>query len=530
MTGGEDRNHDSEHRAEQPKVGSDVLDDSRQLRQRLKLDDRTKDNMLAAAVALARDEDAARVFQNHGIVAGSRARAKALADRVRSLMAASLEQAAPEHWLPAGCLLLRPVWIKQNAPNIIDWWADPLVVSADGQHATRTIHVRLPEELKTDAIVYDLRLRNGETEQNRHDKHRSREEACVRRLDSAAAAAYRARKSELQREQRLTQQTGDEDAVVRRILDNLIARLEREASREQLTWHCPGGCAPGSDCARAAFRMRCLPGDDDLRQLLHAQWRQQRKLVEFGKFRGESGHRFVRVDEQVRCYHQQEQELQQVPGYDASFGEAATIAEMKHDFLSTWSGKCAPLDHWSKDHRSPGASGGVLVPEYLGAQPFHPTAINPYTSMPPDQFGPDHRPVGPIACARRGCVGCCYCRDQPAPSPYVQTRRRGLIKCVQEWSKWQTIDELRADIECMILDAESQIERARLQPMPSYLLERTREPSSAGGGTVICIAGAVRRLISADELAEWSTRLNIHSIYLQVRFPARLRGPGPLHS
>ena len=490
-----------------------------------------KKEHLAVALLLARNPslEPRSVWKSHGVSGSGDIRKRIVGWRGKIIDEALLNMCANDLELDQSpvesikSLIVPQSWWQKHAPGIKTLSYDAPVVSADQTYATRAVHACIIgcDELQHGVVTYDLPAKKH------RDVHRRREEACIRSLDSAAADAHRARMSELQREQRLSQHTGDEDAVVRRVLNNLIARLEREASRAQQTWHCPGGCAPGSECARAAFRLQCLPGDDDLRQLLHAQWRQQRKLVEFGEFRGESGHRFVRADEQARCYHQQEQELQHVPGYDASFGDAAAIAEMKHDFLLTWSGNGAPLGHWSEDHRSPGASGGVLVPEYLGAQP---TAINPYSSMPPDQFGPDHWPVGPIACARRGCVGCCDCRDQPAPAPYVQTRRRGLIKWVQEWSKWQTIDELRADIECMVSDAESEIERARLQPMPSYLLERTREPSSAGGGAVICIAGAVRRLISADELAEWSSRLNIHSIYLQVRFPARLRGPGPLHS
>ena len=258
-------------------------------------------------------------------------------------------------------------WWQKHAPGIktLSYDAPVVEISADQTYATRAVHASIIgcDELQHGVVTYDLPAKKH------RDVHRRREEACIRSLDSAAADAHRARMSELQREQRLSQHTADEDAVVRRVLNNLIARVEREASRAQQTWHCPGGCAPGSECARAAFRLQCLPGDDDLRQLLHAQWRQQRKLVEFGEFRGESGHRFVRVDEQARCYHQQEQELQHVPGYDASFGDAAAIAEMKHDFLLTCSGNGAPLGHWSEDHRSPGASGEVLVSEYLGAQP-----------------------------------------------------------------------------------------------------------------------------------------------------------------
>jgi hypothetical protein len=40
-----------------------------------------------------------------------------------------------------------------------------------------------------------------------------------------------------------------------------------------------------------------------------------------------------------------------------------------------------------------------------------------------NRFGPDWRPVGRVACARRGCSGCCYCRGFNEPLPtYLQAR------------------------------------------------------------------------------------------------------------
>ena len=56
----------------------------------------------------------------------------------------------------------------------------------------------------------------------------------------------------------------------------------------------------------------------------------------------------------------------------------------------------------------------------------------------------------------------------------------------------------------------------RLQPMPVYLLQRQPE-SPAGSGCVWCISGALRGLVAAEELAEWSDALVSLSICLQVR-------------
>ena len=66
--------------------------------------------------------------------------------------------------------------------------------------------------------MYDLVLRDGETTTARDDKHRRREEACFRRLDAAAAEAYRAQRAREQRCRRA------DEAAVRDVLYNAIER------------------------------------------------------------------------------------------------------------------------------------------------------------------------------------------------------------------------------------------------------------------------------------------------------------------
>ena len=63
---------------------SDEPSDMKLLRQRLKIDARTKPGTLAAAAALARDSglDAAKVFDEHKVPPGSHTRAKVLAERI----------------------------------------------------------------------------------------------------------------------------------------------------------------------------------------------------------------------------------------------------------------------------------------------------------------------------------------------------------------------------------------------------------------------------------------------------------------
>ena len=203
-------------------------DEIRALRQRLKLDARTKPSMLAAAVALAQDTDAgrdpAKVFRDHSIPSGSQGRAKALAARIVSLPAA----AAPASWLPGNALLLQANWIQAHASSVAAVTLGALVVADDGQHAARPIYARFigSDVSQADEVVYDLVLRDGETHKARDDKHRRREEGCIRRLDGAAAGAHRAKRAREQRSRR-----ADEEAV-RGALEHVIVQLERQAQQE----------------------------------------------------------------------------------------------------------------------------------------------------------------------------------------------------------------------------------------------------------------------------------------------------------
>ena len=78
-----------------------------------------------------------------------------------------------------------------------------------------------------------------------------------------------------------------------------------------------------------------------------------------------------------------------------------------------------------------------------------------------DRFGPDHHPVGPSACARRGCPGCCYCIGQaPLPiylkvlvlKPPVWSRgmicdRAALDPWRRAYPKWLSLDKLGCLVE-----------------------------------------------------------------------------------
>ena len=76
-------------------------------------------------------------------------------------------------------------------------------------------------------VVYDLLLCDGETPKARDDKHRRREEACIRHLDAAAAEAHRAKpRAREQRSRRVN------EAAVRDVLEDVIVQLERQAQQE----------------------------------------------------------------------------------------------------------------------------------------------------------------------------------------------------------------------------------------------------------------------------------------------------------
>jgi hypothetical protein len=211
----------------QPASDADEPADMKALRRRLKLDNHTKPDMLAAAAAFALDAslDLAKVLSEHKVPLSSRGRAKALAARIASLP----EAEAAERWLPADTLLLRPDWIQTNAAGLLAISTDALVISSDGQHAMRTVRAQVSgsDETRADKVVYDLLLRDGETHKAREEKHRLREKACIRRLDDAAAAAHRVRRGCEQRRRRT------DEAAVRDVLEHMIVQLEQQAQREE---------------------------------------------------------------------------------------------------------------------------------------------------------------------------------------------------------------------------------------------------------------------------------------------------------
>ena len=97
--------------------------------------------------------------------------------------------AAPFHCID-GELMLTSQWINENAVNLKEFRAGPVVVSACGRYAARAIDAwnELCDEQVLGEIVYDLPPADGDGEvewKHRRDMHRRREEAAVVTLAGA---------------------------------------------------------------------------------------------------------------------------------------------------------------------------------------------------------------------------------------------------------------------------------------------------------------------------------------------------------
>ena len=387
-------------------------------------------------------------------------------------------------------------WLAEHCPRIVQ----VVKLHGDDCKGSCSVRVRLTnDEIRHGKIEYDL-VAEGESledHQRRDDRNRRREEACFLALDGAAAAEHRAKKTEVQREQRREEREGDA-TIIQSTIHRLVARVEREAEREQArfwagkpwssAWRCPAGC--WFNCSRRQFRAQCVPSDAWLQLRLHEHWREQQKAVRLGDFRGPSGCRFVSIDQQVRCAALQETELRCMPSYDESFGEAEDIEEMKRDFLLRWDGLGQPSDYFDSLPR-------LDEREYLGMD----------ACSSPDRFGYQHYPVGRAACARSGCRGCCYCFDKPMPPVYVHVSTHGAVSVPRAWL---TIDELRRKVRSLIAE---DCQSLMAESVPTYLLDRQPDLSPIGG--VLQISGAVRSLVDASELASWAEELQ-GPILLQI--------------
>jgi hypothetical protein len=111
---------------------------------------------------------------------------------------------------PAFPLLVSKRWIEKNTPNIEMLWVEPLVVSGDGKHATRTLNAHTRDQAEGqpchgldddfETVTYDYPAENENprdifARQRRVDRFRQREMAALRVLDGVALLEHRERKS-----------------------------------------------------------------------------------------------------------------------------------------------------------------------------------------------------------------------------------------------------------------------------------------------------------------------------------------------
>ena len=353
-------------------------------------------------------------------------------------------------------------WIEVHCPGLIDIDAGT-VAAVDEVHALRTVSARVAEldEVQRGEIVYDgCPERETEAErQRRHDRNRKREEAAFLALDSAAADALRAKKAEQKRQQR----QGEEETI-RRVLESMVQKLERQAVVDSQRWRCPGGCKPGSTtCARAAFRRRCLPSRDYMAELM--LWTPSERIM----FIAPSGYAYGRLQQFLNTLR------------DAGEHESGQISEEIYqeqctDFLACWDGIGSPVDFWRLSH-TPGETRTEYLSHTKDYRTRNDAPNDPRPMLPEhpyDRFG-DLRPaVGPVACARRGCSGCCYCQGQSLPV-YLQVGifRHGWHHSSKKPSttiEWSRVDKIRF---------------------------------CSGSGSVHVLPGDIREHVSAEQLVAW---------------------------
>jgi hypothetical protein len=499
-----------------------------------------KVELIAVAVRLARepqlDPSIGGFWKAANVTASGATRKRILGYRDR-IMGEGLLAAAQEAIKPAtqpACmpcfgleaqLLVQDSWMDEHVPLLRSIVVEPLVLSPGRRHATRALsahHEQSTGESLHGIIEYDLPPAAGETAAQgklRRDRHRRREEAVLRALDGDAAEEHRARRAVQKADER-----EHEDAIAA-TLERLISKIERTARRDALRWRCPGGCARGDPaCARLAFRYRCIP------PTIHGDpWPCDPLLYR---------------DEEVR-------------------------AELRDDFLALWDGVVEPIFFLEPEL-------SARHSEFLGYEWFqrsrHAHCYNNMIRRPaelisrnePDPFSDIIFPVGQAACLRRGCLGCCYCRKLPPLPARLQVREflpegcnlvcqggyqpllqatvdDGVAKFLdwrdmtpEEWrsrvdkpevphklTDWTTVDELRDWIVRRANGAVCTLPRADKSMamlhacVPHYLLERPGHGARMIGG-VLCVPGAVRALVSAEELDAWTEALADGGVNLQI--------------
>jgi len=216
------------------------------------------------------------------------------------------------------------------------------------------------------------------------------------------------------------------------------------------------------------------------------------------------------------------------------------VAEIHKEFLASWDGRALPeawLEHWLKhgDHledrsREEYRGGvGVCVPSWPRGSGV----------CKPDRFGPDNREMCAATCARQRCTGCCFCVGVPLPvyleihtgEPLPRNRTAKYLDRPLDVIGWVTVEHVQQMVTqelphpgCLTRTQASLSTRA----VPAYLLHRTYthlhrtvqddNPLDFGYnfGRVICLPGAVRSHVAADQLAEYAERLACSGTLVEI--------------
>ena len=133
----------------------------------------------------------------------------------------------------------------------------------------------------------------------------------------------------------------------------------------------------------------------------------------------------------------------------------------------------------------------------------------------PDRFGPDHLPVGRVACERRGCHGCCYCNGIESPPLHFPVRSIGVDSShpetgyIHNSARWLTIEQIRAEMGSTI----ASIQARASETVPSYLLDRIFTHVQCG--QVIILPLEVCEHVPSAEISFWDEQLKFGCRYLQ---------------
>ena len=173
---------------------------------------------------------------------------------------------------------------------------------------------------------------------------------------------------------------------------------------------------------------------------------------------------------------------------------------VKLEFLNYWCGSDETPSEWLQ--RVVATTQKTVLHTPFDSEPY----LGERSLESGDRYGPDRFPVGREACARRGCMGCCFCLYDPAPELHVNvTVSDDLLRCGHR-SFWLTVEQLEQMVRDIVIEDVQACKELFEEPVPTILLDRT-EPLSWPHGRVVQISGFVRQLVSASRLQEWKAFL-----------------------